>query len=158
MSPDIVLLLVRIALALALYGFLGLLLTYLWRDTNSIRGRPESPESARLDLLEGGEVRRSFTLAEVNSLGRAVSNTICLTDSTVSAHHAEISYSEQCWWLEDVGSSNGTVVNGATIEARVALSEGDQIEVGNTRLRLHLAPSSGPAGESTPSTDGREEA
>jgi pSer/pThr/pTyr-binding forkhead associated (FHA) protein len=135
---------------------MGLLLTYLWRDTASTRRHPVGPQHARLDLVERGVVTESFPLAPVNTLGRAISNTIRLADNTVSAQHAEIRFSGDRWWLEDVGSSNGTVLNGEVIEAKVALSGGDRIEMGNTRLRLYLAPIPVSASESSQSADGRE--
>ncbi len=155
MRPEIALLVVRVILALALYGFLGLLLIYLWRDTAGSRRRAQAPLPGRLDLLQGEEVIESFPLGEVNTVGRAVSNTIRLADNAVSAYHAQIHCSEGDWWLEDVGSSNGTVLNGTAIETRALLADGDQIQIGNTWLLMHLSRPASSSGEGHSASDGR---
>jgi pSer/pThr/pTyr-binding forkhead associated (FHA) protein len=156
LPPEVALLLVRVILALALYGFLGLLLIYLWRDSAGMGRHVEAPLLGRLDLLRGEEVSESFPLGEVNTVGRAVSNTIRLADSAVSAYHAQIHFSEGDWWLEDVGSSNGTVLNGTAIEARVLLAEGDQIQIGNARLLMHISRPASSSREGDPSSDGQQ--
>ena len=143
MSPALLLLVVRVLLAILLYGFLGLLLTYLYRDMQAAEKASQFSGPAKLDLMQGGRVVESFPLARVSTLGRAVSNTICLDDVTVSAHHAQISYSQDGWWVQDLGSSNGTEVNGVQISTRVPVTEGDEIQVGNSRLELHLTSRSG---------------
>jgi hypothetical protein len=129
---------VRVLLAILLYGFLALLLTYLYRDMQAAEKASLFSVPARLDLVQGGQIVKSFPLARVSTLGRAVSNTICLDDVAVSAHHAQISYSQDGWWVQDLGSSNGTVVNGVQISTRVPVTEGDEIQVGGSRLELHL--------------------
>jgi pSer/pThr/pTyr-binding forkhead associated (FHA) protein len=140
LSPAILLLIVRVLLAVLLYGFLALLLVYLYRDMRLAERASQLSGPARLDLIQGGQVVESFPLARVSTVGRAVGNTICLDDVTVSAHHAQISHSQEGWWVQDLGSSNGTAVNGVQISTRVPLTEGDEIRVGNSRLQLHLAP------------------
>lgn len=138
MSPALLLLIVRVLLAILLYGFLALLLIYLYRDMRVAEKAARLIGPARLDLMRGDQVVESFPLARVSTLGRAVSNTICLEDVTVSAHHAQISYAQDGWWVQDLGSSNGTVVNGVQISTRVPVTQGDEIQVGNSRLQLHL--------------------
>ena len=58
-----------------------------------------------------------------------------LADDTVSRRHAELRVEEDCWVLRDLGSSNGTWVNGRrVIEAEVR--PGDVVQLGASALRL----------------------
>lgn len=50
-------------------------------------------------------------------------------DDAVSAEHARISFEAETFWLEDLGSTSGTFVNGARV-GRVALKRGDRIVIG----------------------------
>ena len=59
-----------------------------------------------------------------------------LSDEAASARHAvlELRYGE--WWVEDLGSTNGTVVNGTRIERAERLHFGDELAIGRIALRL----------------------
>jgi serine phosphatase RsbU (regulator of sigma subunit) len=81
--------------------------------------------------------RRTWSLdLPVLRLGRAERNAIAIPDSCVSTEHAEISLAGGRWGIRDLGSRNGTWVNGARIAAWTALEQGDLIEVGRTRLMV----------------------
>ncbi len=83
-----------------------------------------------------------------NTLGRRSANSIVLDDDPyVSGAHAEIIADDQGIWLTDVGSTNGTSLNGALLEpnVRMALKTGDDIVFGQTPVKLQIAES--PAGE-----------
>ena len=68
-------------------------------------------------------------------LGRDESNEVSLPSSAVSRHHCQIERSGQRFFLTDLGSANGTVINGeATIS--VELKEGDAIQIGDILLRF----------------------
>lgn len=66
-------------------------------------------------------------------LGRG-SSQIPLTDQTISRRHAELKVVDDGWILSDLGSVNGTYVNGVRISKPVRLKHGDQIRVGSTLL------------------------
>ena len=72
------------------------------------------------------------------SLGRSPTNTVALNDSFASGEHALIMLRGGQWWLEDRGSSNGTLLNGYRVEEPVVLSAGDIIVVGQVELKLEL--------------------
>ncbi len=77
----------------------------------------------------------------VVSVGRSERNTVVLDDESVSKHHAQISPAEDgSWWLDDLGSSNGTLVNGYLVSAPKRLEEGDEIEIGRCRYRYTEVP------------------
>jgi hypothetical protein len=71
----------------------------------------------------------------LTTIGRADDNTLVLSDPGASAHHAEISVSREGFVLTDLGSANGTTVNGQPVTA-VSLFAGDEIGIGATRLTL----------------------
>lgn len=65
------------------------------------------------------------------SVGRALGNTLVLNDPRVSRRHAVIhSQGGSEFWLVDLGSSNGTYVNGHRVTQSLALSDGDRLEFG----------------------------
>ncbi len=68
-------------------------------------------------------------------IGRAPGNDVVLADLLVSRHHAELRRSGALWELVDLGSANGTYVNGARI-ARTALHPTDLVVIGHQRLHL----------------------
>jgi hypothetical protein len=68
-------------------------------------------------------------------LGRSRACTIVLADETVSRRHAELALDDGCWVIRDLGSSNGTWVNGRrVVEAEVR--PGDDVVLGDYRFRL----------------------
>ncbi len=73
------------------------------------------------------------------TLGRSSRNSVQLADATVSKEHAEIVPDAGRWLVRDLGSRNGTRVNGTDVRDPVALREGDVIEVGSVALRVQLA-------------------
>ena len=62
----------------------------------------------------------------------------------VSRHHARIDVDGPRVWIEDLGSKNGTFVNGERIRRRVALNEGDQIVFGRTRAIVRMIDAAPP--------------
>lgn len=77
------------------------------------------------------------------TLGRASSNDVFLPDRTLSRVHARIDRLEQAVVLTDLGSRNGTQVNGARIEQPVRLLPGDRIVLGETTIEVSDASLSG---------------
>jgi hypothetical protein len=136
MTPETTLLALRLLLALVLYAFLAAILLFLYRDLREA-GRIDSPmPAARLVLVEGPEPGRQLPLVDVNMIGRAADNPVHLDDPTVSAHHARLSYQRGQWWLEDLGSRNGTAVGEVPVDSPVVVTYGDVIRLGRVLLRL----------------------
>ena len=69
-------------------------------------------------------------------IGRLTGCDICLADANVSRRHAELVLTGGIWSVRDLGSTNGTFVNGQPV-AEAPLADGDVIEVGTTRLVYH---------------------
>jgi hypothetical protein len=80
-----------------------------------------------------------FTLAEhAVTVGRRPESNIVLADPNVSRNHAEIRPSGEGFVLVDLGSTNGSKVNGVRVDQRV-LEDGDEISFGNTHMRFEAS-------------------
>ncbi|MCF1595275.1 FHA domain-containing protein [Streptomyces muensis] len=69
-------------------------------------------------------------------IGRDPLNGLRLTHETVSRVHAELSHQGGLWVLRDLGSTNGTTVNGRRVIGAVVVREGDQVGFGRMSFRL----------------------
>jgi diguanylate cyclase (GGDEF)-like protein len=89
------------------------------------------PEEACLVLIYGGpQLGKRFTLAGETLIGRDFSNTIPLDLFDVSRQHARLVRVDAAWTIADLGSTNGTQVNGEDIRGQYPLRNGDLIRVG----------------------------
>ena len=90
------------------------------------------PESAWLMTVQRGpHVGRAHALSGASvTIGRQDDNDITLDHPTVSRHHARLTWQGQAYRIEDLGTVNGTWVNGVRIDAPVLLRPGDTIGLG----------------------------
>jgi pSer/pThr/pTyr-binding forkhead associated (FHA) protein len=80
---------------------------------------------------------QAFPLAEEISIGRAPGCAVALpTDTFVSQVHARVFRRGDEYWVEDLGSTNGTLVNGRKLTGPAPLRKGDRLQVGRTVLEL----------------------
>jgi two-component system NtrC family sensor kinase len=92
-------------------------------------------------VLQGPDKGRRFELPDALALVGRESRQLPLTDNTVSRRHCEIVPSDdQGWFVKDLGSANGTWINGQRIERTAYLKLGDQIRVGRTILVFGAQP------------------
>jgi pSer/pThr/pTyr-binding forkhead associated (FHA) protein len=157
LATDETLLILKIAFLVLLYAFI----LYVVRSaTRDIGGAPQ--ESIILGAAEAAELRAEYGVQEqaraaarfliLDGPGKRKGDTIELTAATVlgrdrrsdvrldddefaSAQHARIEPRSDGTWVEDLGSTNGTFVNGERITAE-RLKTGDVVRVGQTELRL----------------------
>ena len=113
--------------------------------TTRILDEPALPEGsggapASLVVIYGGELGRRYPLggadAPVVEIGRALSNTIVIEADSVSRQHARLYSEGDGHWVEDLGSTNGTLVGGERIEGPKRLEHGDLIKIGGVVLRF----------------------
>lgn len=83
-----------------------------------------------------GLAGRSYPLDGEITVGRAAGCGICIDDTFVSTIHARVYAADPYWMVEDLGSTNGTLFNGAKLEAPQVIRPGDQIQLGSTILEL----------------------
>jgi len=103
---------------------------------------PGSTHSARPVLVQLTWGDRSIPLPEgTHIIGRDPASTVWIDSGVVSRRHASIVVSAASLTIEDHGSKNGTLVNGAPLSGRAALLDGDQIRVGPAILVVHASTS-----------------
>ncbi len=99
--------------------------------------------NARLTLLEAapvdGPAGRSLALAGDVTIGRRAACEVALRDDSVSGRHASIRRRSGRWEVEDLGSTNGTFVNGQRIAGPQPLQPGDVIAIGTSTWRFEVA-------------------
>jgi predicted component of type VI protein secretion system len=141
MSGPIILAL-RLFLAVALYGFLGWALYTFWRDIRreavGLVNRRATGISLTIHSGGGTTAVKHFIQTEV-TLGRDPVCDIPIFEDTVSARHARLTYHHGQWWVEDLGSTNGTRLNQEMITLPTVLTSGDDIGLGQTSLLVNLA-------------------
>jgi len=132
----------RLIFLAMLYAFLWMVVRALVRDLRAAAREPTT-ELGRLVIVASpsGEpaAGAAFALDAITSLGRDVNNSIVLEDEFVSATHAALTYRGRAWYVEDLGSTNGTFVNGSQVDGLAPIAFGDEIQVGQVRLRLERA-------------------
>lgn len=136
----IILLILRIALATALYAFLTWVLVTIWRDLkNQVEHLTASQTiPMRLSFMaEEGPKEFRLTKSEI-ILGRDAGCDCLINDKTVSNRHACLSFHHQQWWLEDLGSTNGTLLNQEPVASPVVVTSGDLITCGKISVTIHL--------------------
>ena len=129
--------------------FLGLLYLFLFRVVRALlrdlRAASKSAvaELGRLHVLEspGGDPPQgaAFVLDAITSLGRDVNNSIVIEDPFASTDHAVLTFRGRDWYLEDLESTNGTYVNGNRVDGVAPLGFGDELQIGQVRMRLERA-------------------
>jgi hypothetical protein len=92
--------------------------------------------AARALLAVGG--RRLIVPSGGGTIGRSRACDVVLEDAGASRRHAEIRPHQDGWTLQDLGSTNGVLVNGRPIHAQQPLRQGDRIEIGSTEIVFEL--------------------
>jgi FHA domain len=155
-ATDETLLILKIAFLVLLYAFILYVVRTATRDiggapqesivlgaaeASALRaehGLPEPARPARFVVLEGPGLRKgsTFDVSAPTVVGRDPDSGIALDgDEFASGRHARIEARTDGVWIEDLGSTNGTFVNGERVTAE-RLSPGDVVRVGQTELRL----------------------
>ena len=88
-----------------------------------------------LEIVAGEGKGRNLPLTDGLTVGRGSTNTIALAEMGISRRHAEIVMADNSWLLRDLGSTNGTFVNGRQITTHT-LRAGDTIRIGGTVLKV----------------------
>jgi signal transduction histidine kinase/CheY-like chemotaxis protein len=104
--------------------------------TQELSTRMPIPKGVRLLVLAGDHPGRSFPLEASCTIGRARESDLVIEHDSVSRKHAKISHQGVAWIVEDLGSRNGTLVNGNAVTTRRALRVGDRIELGRDVVLL----------------------
>jgi len=99
--------------------------------------RPPRGALSQLIVTEGALAGTRIALTGKPILiGRANDSTLVLTDDYASTRHARISETNGVWYLEDLGSTNGTYVGQAKVDGPLPLEAGVVIRIGKTAMEL----------------------
>ena len=151
MGLNLAILALRIVAVVLLYLFILGVVALMWRDWRAVSqqvravrwsaalplGRLLVVDGGGTDLLPG----QAFPLAVATHLGRSPSNTIMIDDPFASTEHASLVQRGGRWWLEDLGSKNGTLLNGERLTGPAIVATGDEIGIGGVRFRIELQAS-----------------
>ncbi|MCA9606093.1 MAG: FHA domain-containing protein [Myxococcales bacterium] len=97
-----------------------------------------APAQPFLSVERGKDMGREFVIQEgENGVGRGIDNDVILADVAVSRRHLKIVREGDQLTMRDLGSGNGTLVNGSRV-SNVVLADGDRIELGETTLVVRL--------------------
>jgi hypothetical protein len=104
-------------------------------STVILEAKAQPTVGLRLVAVTGPAEGAVFEIGESGAtLGRLPENSIYLTDGRLSRHHARIEFRDGGYWLSDLGSQNGTLVNDRPLTEAHQLQAGDSIELGTSRL------------------------
>ncbi len=99
-------------------------------------GSPQSGRRAFLVVATDGQSPVRFDLGgPLITVGRASDNDVIVDDPLVSRHHCQLKLQHGAYGLVDLGSRNGSMVNGQAVQ-QVALGPGDLIRIGNTSIEF----------------------
>ena len=104
---------------------------------------PHTPTGPRLILKGPGSEVTEYPLGQSSVLGRSTTASVRLADREVSRKHSQIDREGDDYVLRDLGSSNGTFLNGKRILGAAKLSDGDEVLIGTSKMEFRLT--SGPA-------------
>lgn len=133
----------RVILVLGRILFIGLIYLFLFRILTALMAdlqfkgliRRAETDFGRLEVLSGGELLpkgRAFRIDHKGlRIGRGKNNEVVLADHFASMDHAQIRHHKGVTTIEDVGSTNGTWVNGERIHSLVQLVVGDYVKIGS---------------------------
>jgi predicted component of type VI protein secretion system len=136
-----VVLALRLALAIALYAFLGwafyTLLQELRLQGNKLSAQKKLGITFYVKIEAGRESIRHFSQPEI-MLGRDTHCDLAVSDDTLSARHARIVFHHGQWWLEDLHSTNGTFLNREKLTTPAVVITGDEFKCGNTTFSIRI--------------------
>jgi hypothetical protein len=129
----ILVLILRVILALALYIFLGWAFFTIYRE---MRAQSVLVSTQRIPPImiswvnpNGETINQQFSTPEI-TIGRDPACEVVVSDEMVSARHARLSYHSNQWWVEDLQSTNGTFLNDERAYTATVLIDGDELHCG----------------------------
>jgi len=100
---------------------------------------PPASEPDLIATLTADDGTMHPLLEEISTIGRTPANTIALRDVSVSAKHAQVIRTAEGFFIEDVGSRNGTYINSEKLTEKRLLADGDLVRLGKIILTFNLA-------------------
>jgi hypothetical protein len=135
---NVVLWALRLAFLALLWLALALMARALLRDVRAAARDPSAALGRLVVVASGGQPAPGtvFALDAMTTLGRDLGSSVVLDDPYASAHHAVLTFRGAAWYVEDLRSTNGTHLGGVPVTGIARLGYGDEIRIGEVRLRL----------------------
>ena len=132
---DLLLLVGRLLLVVLLYIFL---FAVMRTGIGLVKGQNKKVEAWTLTIERGPKTLRGnrFVVSTPVVVGRAPGSDILIPEDVVSGRHARFSLMGSSLMLEDLGSCNGTWLNGEMIEQAVTCEPGDMVHIGNCDIKV----------------------
>lgn len=90
---------------------------------------------ANLIVRTAGGNPTTFPLTRLRTtIGRSARSDVCIPDAFASRLHAEIRQEGDSWWLHDLGSANGTKLNGTLVTGTLPIFSGNEVQIGETSI------------------------
>lgn len=87
-----------------------------------------------LTVIQGALAGRTFEFRGEAVIGRSRTSDVLVEEETVSRRHARLGHDTTGWWIEDLGSANGSRINGQRLTSGVGIKDGDRIVLGKLEL------------------------
>jgi pSer/pThr/pTyr-binding forkhead associated (FHA) protein len=140
MSGPIVLAL-RLLVTVSLYVFIGWAFLSLWRDIKQqgalLASRKVPPISLTISRGEPAPQFRYFSTPDI-IIGRDPACECPVDDEAISARHARLCFHHNQWWLEDLNSTNGTLLNQEKLIMPTVVTSDDEFKCGDTFFTISL--------------------
>ncbi len=133
-------LVIRIILLVILYLFVGWIGYTIYIDLKKgfqINKQTSAPPILLETHLKGQKLIKRFENEEI-LIGRDPNCTLPIDNEAISFHHAKLSFHHRQWWVEDLGSTNGSFLNETKVESPTVLTNQDQIRLGTIIIQITL--------------------
>lgn len=135
-----ILLIVRILMVIILYTFLGWALFTLWQDLRSQEKRKVQRIIPHVKIIPESDVMAApfhFSSSEI-IIGRDSACDLSIEDPTISSRHARLYFRQDQWWLEDLGSTNGTYLNDMLLSLPTVITGADHLRIGQLLYTIQV--------------------
>ncbi len=130
----VVVLVIRMLIAVSLFGFLGWVILVLWKDLQqTIKKSAEYQISPIYLTLPDSGLAYNFSQPEF-FIGREAQADLQIPDETLSALHTRFFFKNGYWMVEDIQSTNGTFLNEERLSTPSVLVEGDEVRCGKAQV------------------------
>ncbi|MDR5683025.1 MAG: FHA domain-containing protein [Armatimonadota bacterium] len=136
---DLILQPLRYVVLAGLFWFLYRAVRVMESELRAAAAAEQTPQTATLVVERGGDGLsrgQTFVVASGAVLGRSPAAQILLPDEFASAQHARLVLHGSAFWVEDLGSKNGTYLNERRVTAPVPIQDGDTLKIGQTVFRF----------------------
>ena len=132
--------LLRLIFTLLSYLFIGWMVYSIYMDLRQKglgkKAKTIPPITLQAEI-DQEPVYKRFTIPEI-TIGRDPACDFPIQDDTISLKHSKLTFHHQQWWIQDLGSTNGSYVNETEVKEPVVLTNDDQLKLGRITLSINI--------------------